>query len=191
MEALMQAAEAQAQAMAQSRAAGLQPGQKPVDNGQPAPGGSGNMLPQELVQAGDPPKLGDLPDLKRMSAEDWAKLPPKVAEQLLESQREAMSPEFRQQINNYFRIIGGTRPPQCRAAGTEEMSAAFLNRRQWLLGMGRLTGLCLDWSGCASEERSRGYRHGSGGQALSRKCRRPTEPSTIQKPANRPATDMP
>ena len=105
MEALMQAAESQAQAMAQSRAAGLQPGQKPVDNGQPAPGGSGNMPSQELVQAGDPPKLGELPDLKRMSAEDWAKLPPKVAEQLLESQREAMSSEFRQQINNYFRII--------------------------------------------------------------------------------------
>ena len=102
----MLAAEAQAQAMAQSRAAGLQPGQKPVDNGQPAHGGSGNMPPQELVQAGDPAKLGELPDLKRMSAEDWAKLPPKVAEQLLESQREAMSPEFRQQINNYFRIIG-------------------------------------------------------------------------------------
>ena len=51
MEALMQAAEAQAQAMAQSRAAGLQLGQKPVDNGQPAPGGSGNM-PPGVVQAG-------------------------------------------------------------------------------------------------------------------------------------------
>ena len=63
------------------------------------------MPSQELVQAGDPPKLGELPDLKRMSAEDWAKLPPKVAEQLLESQREAMSSEIRQQIKHYFRII--------------------------------------------------------------------------------------
>ena len=102
----MQAAQAQAQAMAQSRAAGLQPGQQPVDNGQPGEGGGGNIPPQQLVSAGDPPTLGELPDLKRMSAADWAKLPPKVAEQLLESQREAMSPEFREQINRYFRIIG-------------------------------------------------------------------------------------
>ena len=47
-----------------------------------------------------------LPDLKKMSLNDWAKLPPKVAEELLESQRESLSPEFRKQIHHYFRIIG-------------------------------------------------------------------------------------
>jgi hypothetical protein len=41
-----------------------------------------------------------------MSLGDWAKLPPKVAEELLESQREGLSPEFRKQIHHYFRIIG-------------------------------------------------------------------------------------
>ena len=49
--------------------------------------------------------LGELPDLKRMKAEDWAKLPPKVAQELLENSRESMSPEFREQISHYFRII--------------------------------------------------------------------------------------
>ena len=44
--------------------------------------------------------------MKKMGLEDWAKLPPKVAEELLESQRENLSPEFRKQIHHYFLRIG-------------------------------------------------------------------------------------
>ena len=95
---------AQAQQMAQARADGLKPGEMPQNNGSPqntAQGeGQGNN-PSEMAF-----NLDDLPDLKSMSLEDWAKLPPKVAEELLESQRENLSPEFRKQIHHYFLRIG-------------------------------------------------------------------------------------
>ena len=101
----MEAAMAQAQIMAQARAEGLRPGQKPEGDGSPQGAGQG-----EGPQGNPPPdadfNLSELPDLKKMSLNDWAKLPPKVAEELLESQRESLSPEFRKQIHHYFRIIG-------------------------------------------------------------------------------------
>jgi hypothetical protein len=41
-----------------------------------------------------------------VSAADWRpKLPPKTVK-LLEHQRESISPEYREQINHYFRVIG-------------------------------------------------------------------------------------
>ena len=90
---------AKAQQMAQARL-----GQTPKNDGSPQNSAQGND------QGNNPPEaafnLADLPDLKSMSLGDWAKLPPKVAEELLESQREGLSPEFRKQIHHYFRIIG-------------------------------------------------------------------------------------
>ena len=95
---------AQAQQMAQARAAGLRPGQMPKNDGSPKnptpSDGEGNNSTEVDFN------LNELPDLKSMSLGDWAKLPPKVAEELLESQREGLSPEFRRQIHHYFRIIG-------------------------------------------------------------------------------------
>ena len=103
MEALMQAAEAQAWAMAHPR-------RQPVGLAR-SRWITANLLPEAVAicrrrSCGQGSSEIGAAGRQRMSAEDWAKLPPKVAEQLLESQREAMSPEFRQQINNYFRIIG-------------------------------------------------------------------------------------
>ena len=100
----MDAALAQAQQMAQSRAEGLRPGQEPQGDGSPKDSPQGNGQGGEAPDR--PFNLADLPDLKKMGLDDWAKLPPKVAEELLESQRESLSPEFRKQIHHYFRIIG-------------------------------------------------------------------------------------
>ena len=86
--------------MRQARAAGLTPGERPPSEGK-SQEGDGEGAP--IVAEAKP--LGELPDLKRMKAEDWAKLPPKVAQELLENSRESMSPEFREQISHYFRII--------------------------------------------------------------------------------------
>ena len=90
--------------MAQARADGLRPGQMPQNNGSsqnsPEGNGEGNNSPEVAFD------LNELPDLKSMRLEDWAKLPPKVAEELLESQRENLSPEFRKQIHHYFLRIG-------------------------------------------------------------------------------------
>ena len=95
---------AQAQQMAQARAAGLRPGQMPKNDGSPQNSTQGDGEGNNSLEVDF--NLDELPDLKSMSLEDWAKLPPKVAEELLESQREGLSPEFRKQIHHYFRIIG-------------------------------------------------------------------------------------
>ncbi len=103
----MEAALAQAQQMAQARADGKRPGQLPDGSDPLSPRGPGNGLGQPQAMAAEEPAfdLSQLPDLKNMGLDDWAKLPPKVAEELLESQREGLSPEFRRQIHHYFRII--------------------------------------------------------------------------------------
>ena len=99
MEALME----RARLIADARTAGLRPGEMPQNSGSPqntAQGdGQGNNPPEVAFNFGEF-------DLKSMSLEDWGKLPPKVAEELLESQRENLSPEFRKQIHHYFLRIG-------------------------------------------------------------------------------------
>ena len=95
---------AQAQQMAQARAAGLRPGQMPKNDGSPQNSAQGDGEGNNSLEVDF--NLDELPDLKSMSLEDWAKLPPKVAEELLESQRENLSPEFRKQIHHYFLRIG-------------------------------------------------------------------------------------
>ena len=83
---------------------GVGSGQRQSDTGQPGTGGEGSN-PNQRLEVTEPSEIGELPDLKRMTAADWAKLPPKMAEKLLESQRGGMSPEFREQITHYFRIL--------------------------------------------------------------------------------------
>ena len=101
--------------MAQARAEGLRPGQKPNEQGD---GSSQNAAQGEGEGGKHPDKpfnLAELPDLRKMGMDDWAKLPPKVAAELLESQRENLSPEFRRQIHHYFTTIarrGQAKQPQ-------------------------------------------------------------------------------
>ena len=75
-EALMEAALQHSQAMRKARAEGLRPGQKP---------------PYE-----------PLPGIEGIKGEYRPRLAPKVAKELLENNREGMSPEFRDQIISYL-----------------------------------------------------------------------------------------
>ena len=97
-QALASAAQAQAQSMAASRSGNSQPGSNPVGQGFAQISGGA------AVHAGDIP-FGELPTLEEMKKADWAKLPPKIARDLLEGSRENVSPEYRQAIEHYFRII--------------------------------------------------------------------------------------
>ena len=91
--------------MMAARAQGLTPGQEPQSNGKQ--GGSGGQTPQGVGEGGvELPAGADLPEfVKQMRPEDWAKLPPKVAQGLLDAQRENTSSEYRTSIEAYFRII--------------------------------------------------------------------------------------
>ena len=83
---------------------GVGSGQAQADSGQPS-GESGGSNPNQREEGAEPIEIGELPDLKSMNASDWAKLPPKVAEKLLESKRGGMSPEFADQITQYLRVL--------------------------------------------------------------------------------------
>lgn len=96
-QAMAQAAQAQAQAMRAQRQGGNTPGQQP---GSQQPGtGEG----AQLVATDHEP--GELPILQAMRAADWAKLPPKLAQGLLEAQREGTAAEYRAMVETYFRVI--------------------------------------------------------------------------------------
>jgi hypothetical protein len=98
-QAMAAAAQAQASAMRQGRAPGQgqQPGQNPMSN---TPGqGKG-----AAVQAG-PMAEGNLPQNVLLKPGDWGKLPPRLARDLMEAQREAVGGEYRHQVETYFRVI--------------------------------------------------------------------------------------
>jgi hypothetical protein len=102
-QALASAAQAQAQAMRQGRTPGQaqqgqgqQPGQNPLSQSQtPGKGAS--------VDAGQLPE-GAVPNAL-LKAGEWGKLPPRLARDLMESQREGVSGEYRHMVETYFRVI--------------------------------------------------------------------------------------
>ncbi len=98
MAAIAAAARAQQQAMMAARAQGQTPGQPGAT---PSGGGSG----EGASLGGENLPVNNLPPLPGITPEDWAKLPRKVAEGLIEAQRENVSAEYRAQIEAYFRII--------------------------------------------------------------------------------------
>jgi hypothetical protein len=102
-QAVQSAAQAQAQSMMQGRtpgqgqAPGQQPGQQPFSQ---APGtGKG-----AAVNAGRLPE-GVLPQNVVLKPGDWGKLPPRLARDLMEAQRESVGGEYRNMIETYFRVI--------------------------------------------------------------------------------------
>jgi hypothetical protein len=52
-----------------------------------------------------PLRQGLLPSNVLLKPGDWGKLPPKLARDLLEAQRESFSGEYRHRVENYFRVI--------------------------------------------------------------------------------------
>ena len=82
--------------MAQSRI----PGQNPKSEGFQLNSGEG-----AAVQAGAM-AFEDLPDaLKERAKLEWGRLPPKLARDLLDGRREAVSGEYRNRIEAYFKAM--------------------------------------------------------------------------------------
>ena len=98
-QAMAAAAQAQAASMRQGRTPGQgqQPGQNPMSN---TPGqGKGAS-----VQAG-PMEAGNLANTPLLKPGDWGKLPPRLARDLMEAQRESVGGEYRHMVETYFRVI--------------------------------------------------------------------------------------
>ncbi len=111
--ALASAARAQAQAMAMARSQGMTPGSPSSQPGQPMTASSTSEASQQskgsqVGVAEVPRKLVAAPEGaqgKAPAPADWSKLPSKVAKDLLEGQRQDMSPEYRSAIENYYKAI--------------------------------------------------------------------------------------
>ena len=60
----------------------------------------GGTLAQAPVQG-----YGVVPDARTLKAGEWGKLPKKMAEQLTKGQQEGIAPEYRNQVQTYYRVI--------------------------------------------------------------------------------------
>jgi hypothetical protein len=94
-QAMAAAAQAQASAMAQSRI----PGQNPKSEGFQLNSGEGAAVDAGAMA------FEDLPALKERAKLEWGRLPPKLARDLLDGRREAVSGEYRNRIEAYFRAM--------------------------------------------------------------------------------------
>lgn len=47
----------------------------------------------------------ELAEVNLVGREDWAKLPPRLARELREARREAVSDEYRASIETYFKVL--------------------------------------------------------------------------------------
>ena len=50
-------------------------------------------------------EVGDLPDFDQTEEDDWGKLPPRLAKDLLEAKRERVSENYRNQVQAYFQAM--------------------------------------------------------------------------------------
>jgi hypothetical protein len=94
-QAMAAAAQAQAAAMAQSRI----PGQNPKSEGFQLNSGEG-----AAVQAGAM-AFQNLPAIQEKAKLEWGRLPPKLAKDLMDGRREAVSGEYRNRVEAYFRAM--------------------------------------------------------------------------------------
>ncbi len=94
--AVQSAAEAQADAMKDARSNNMVPGEQPISQAA-SQGGGAKARALAVMQ-------GKLPEAVVIRG-DWGKLPPKLAKDLLDSQREGVGGEYREQVNLYFKAI--------------------------------------------------------------------------------------
>lgn len=97
-QAMADAAKAQQQSMAQARNSGQTPGLA-QDSESPGDGMQGGF---KAAKAAD---NSNLPDVEAMWTGEWGKLPPKMAEGLLEARRENLSGEYRTMVETYFKVL--------------------------------------------------------------------------------------
>ena len=114
-EALAAAAEAQAAAAQAARSSPAMtpsvadtPSQMPMSTAESQLGGGAAVRAAPLPQ-------GPLPAAMPADNRDWGRLPPRLARDLMEGRREAVSDEYRRMVETYFRVIaekaGGDRRP--------------------------------------------------------------------------------
>ena len=90
------AAQAQAGSMITARSQGLAPGELPIATGANAGGSLGGQAPGK--------ELTPLPAVNPAGG-NWGKLPPKLARDLIDSQREGVNGQYREMVEIYFRAL--------------------------------------------------------------------------------------
>ncbi len=90
------AADAQVDAMRDARGNNMVPGEQPISQAA-SQGGGAKVKALAIIQ-------GKLPEAVVIRGE-WGKLPPKLAKDLLDSRREGIGGEYREQVNLYFKAI--------------------------------------------------------------------------------------
>jgi len=90
------AAQAQASSMRAARSQGLAPGEPPIAPGISAGGGLNGRAPGSETAA--------VPEVNPTGG-NWGKLPPKLARDLIDSQREGVSGQYREMVDMYFRAL--------------------------------------------------------------------------------------
>jgi len=96
-QAAQSAAQAQASSMISARSQGLTPGQQPMSENEAQ--GTGAAFTAAGME------VGALPERLRWLRGEWGKLPPKLARDLMESQDDNVSGEYREMVDLYFRAI--------------------------------------------------------------------------------------
>jgi len=93
--ALAEASQTQSQAMAQARS--------PIQN----TFNGTNSLESNDQSYREEPELTfqEIPELDKEEFEEWGKLPPKLAKDLMESRRENVSGDYRNRVEAYFRAM--------------------------------------------------------------------------------------
>ena len=113
-QALAEAAQAQSQAMAQARAQGQmtspqgQSSQAQAQAQRPGQAAQSQQGAQLTASAGSPLTGAAASTFSAGSSEvgeDWSKLPSKVAKDIVEAQRQGVSPEYRSAIESYYKAI--------------------------------------------------------------------------------------
>lgn len=100
-QAMQQAAQAAQQAMRQARSQNVAPSpQSMAQKGDQQAKSEQGAMAQMNAQ-----NHGALPDAKSLKPGDWGKLPKQMAEQLSRGQGEAVSSEYRGQVETYYRVI--------------------------------------------------------------------------------------
>ena len=69
--------------------------------------GKGNQLnsTDNQYQVTPVAEVGELPEYEEQNEEDWGKLPPKLAKDLMEAKRENVSENYRSQVQAYFQAM--------------------------------------------------------------------------------------
>lgn len=80
-------------------------GQQPSDEPGKQPDGQGQQSGKGAAVAGSGQGVGQMPDRAAIKRGEWGKLPPKLAEDLLEGERNGVAPEYRDLVEAYFRAI--------------------------------------------------------------------------------------